>query len=128
MFIGDGAKVHLLVCHVILQEFRRISLSGYVLNAEQDGFYFLSLSRHHPQRIQASRRLSKPAAALPAVEPCSSVGRPEEAMLEREAAYQPLEADSEVRGVCTNKGLCPRPVSPSVAPSVDFFFFSLSAE
>ncbi|CAG01161.1 unnamed protein product, partial [Tetraodon nigroviridis] len=73
---------------------KRISLSGYVLNAEQDGFYFLSLSRHHPQRIQASRRLSKPAAALPAVEPCSSVGRPEEAMLEREAApITPLEAD-----------------------------------
>lgn len=85
------------VCHVTLQEFRRISLSGYVLNAEQDSFYFLSLSRHHPQRIQASRRLSKPAAALQEADPCSSVGRPEEALLEREAAYQALEADSEVR-------------------------------
>lgn len=81
-----------------LQEFRRISLSGYVLNAEQDGFYFLSLSRRHPQRIQASSRLlSKPAAALQAAEPCSSAGRPEEALLESEAADQALEADSEVR-------------------------------
>lgn len=69
-----------------------MSLSGYVLNAEQDGFFFLSLSRHHPQRLQASRRLSKPAA-----EPCSSAGRPEEAPLEREAACQASEADPEVR-------------------------------
>lgn len=85
-----------IVCVFILQEFRRISLCGYVLNAEQDNFYFMSLSRHHPQRIQASRRLSKPATTLPAGHPCSAGGRVEEAMLEKEAELQPLAADSEV--------------------------------
>lgn len=94
---GDGAKAHLLPCRVIWQEFRRVSLSGYVLNAEPGGLYFLSLSRHHPQRVQASRRLSKPVAASPAAQPCTPAGRPEGALLEREAAHRGLEADVEVR-------------------------------
>lgn len=68
-----------------------------MLNTEQDNFYFMSLSRHHPQRIQTSRRLSKPAAALQTADPCSSGGRVEEMMLEKEVELQPLEADSEVR-------------------------------
>lgn len=68
-----------------------------MLNAEEDSFYFLSLSRHHPQRIQASRRLSKPASALPAPDHCSSAAQPDEALLAGGAAFQALEADSEVR-------------------------------
>lgn len=87
----------IILIFCILQEFRRISLCGYVLNAKQDNFYFMSLSRHHPQRIQACRRLSKPATALQTADPCSSGGRVEEAMLEKEVEFQPLEADSEVR-------------------------------
>lgn len=69
------------------QEFRRISLSGYVMNAEQDSFYFVSLSRHHPQRIQASRRLSKPA------EPCSPRGAAEEPEQQSRAEDQAAEAE-----------------------------------
>lgn len=41
------------------QEFRRISFSGYVLNREQDSFYYMSLSRQHPHRIHTSKRLSE---------------------------------------------------------------------
>lgn len=41
------------------QEFRRMSSSGYLLNGEQDNFYYMSLSRLHPQRIQAAKRLSE---------------------------------------------------------------------
>lgn len=71
-----------------LQEFRRISLSGYVMNAEQDNFYFVSLSRHHPQRIQASRRLSKPA------EPCSPGGLAEEPVQQSQA--EDVAAETEL--------------------------------
>ncbi|XP_045562249.1 KICSTOR complex protein SZT2 isoform X4 [Salmo salar] len=41
------------------EEFRRMSSSGYLLNGEQDNFYYMSLSRLHPQRIQAAKRLSE---------------------------------------------------------------------
>ncbi|XP_071005830.1 KICSTOR complex protein SZT2-like [Oncorhynchus clarkii lewisi] len=41
------------------EEFRRMSFSGYLLNGEQDNFYYMSLSRLHPQRIQAAKRLSE---------------------------------------------------------------------
>uniref|UniRef100_A0A4W5MQF9 SZT2 subunit of KICSTOR complex n=1 Tax=Hucho hucho TaxID=62062 RepID=A0A4W5MQF9_9TELE len=40
------------------EEFRRMSFSGYLLKGEQDNFHYMSLSRLHPQRIQASKRLS----------------------------------------------------------------------
>lgn len=35
----------------IHQEFRKMSFSGYILNGEQDNFFYMSLSRNHPQRI-----------------------------------------------------------------------------
>ncbi|KAM9478046.1 KICSTOR complex protein SZT2-like isoform 5-T5 [Salvelinus alpinus] len=41
------------------EEFRRMSFSGYLLKGEQDNFHYMSLSRLHPQRIQASMRLSE---------------------------------------------------------------------
>lgn len=44
------------------EEFRRMSFSGYVLNAEHDSFYYLSLSRLHPQRIHATKKLSESTA------------------------------------------------------------------
>ncbi|XP_056893432.1 KICSTOR complex protein SZT2 isoform X1 [Takifugu flavidus] len=102
------------------EEFRRISLCGYVLNAEQDNFYFMSLSRHHPQRIQASRRLSKPATALQTADPCSSGGRVEEAMLEKEVEFQPLEADSESENKmsATTAAEAPGDTSPETGESV----------
>lgn len=39
-----------------------MSFSGYVLNAEHDSFYYLSLSRLHPQRIHATKKLSESTA------------------------------------------------------------------
>ncbi|XP_061680638.1 KICSTOR complex protein SZT2 isoform X2 [Syngnathoides biaculeatus] len=45
------------------EEFRRMALPGYVLNSEQDSFYFASLSRLHPQRIHAAEKLSERVAA-----------------------------------------------------------------
>ncbi|KAL2090034.1 hypothetical protein ACEWY4_014722 [Coilia grayii] len=44
------------------EEFRRLSFTGYVLNGEQDNFHYLSLSRLHPQRLQAVKRLSESTA------------------------------------------------------------------
>ncbi|XP_026179162.1 KICSTOR complex protein SZT2 isoform X4 [Mastacembelus armatus] len=41
------------------EEFRRMSFSGYVLNGEHNGFYYLSLSRLHLQRMQATKNLSE---------------------------------------------------------------------
>ncbi|XP_034149809.1 KICSTOR complex protein SZT2 isoform X1 [Esox lucius] len=41
------------------EEFRRMSFPGYLLNGEWDNFYYMSLSRLHPQRIQAAKRLSE---------------------------------------------------------------------
>ncbi|KAL1022662.1 hypothetical protein UPYG_G00030640 [Umbra pygmaea] len=44
------------------EEFRRMSFSGYHLRGEQDNFHYMSLSRLHPQRIQAAKKLSESAA------------------------------------------------------------------
>lgn len=81
-----------------LQEFRRISFSGYVLNGEQDNYFYMSLSRLHPQRIHVAGRLSESTPAPPQhAAPRSAGAHTEEAMLESEAEAQAAEADSEVR-------------------------------
>uniref|UniRef100_W5MA35 SZT2 subunit of KICSTOR complex n=1 Tax=Lepisosteus oculatus TaxID=7918 RepID=W5MA35_LEPOC len=47
------------------EEFRRMSLSGYLLNGELANFYYVSVSRLHAQRLQAaSRKLSEPRASV----------------------------------------------------------------
>ncbi|KAK2816008.1 hypothetical protein Q5P01_026475 [Channa striata] len=75
------------------EEFRRISFSGYVLKGEQDSFYYLSLSRLHPQRIRAAKSLAERAADAPQqTAPCSVGAQVEDVMLESEAEVQ---ADSE---------------------------------
>ncbi|XP_071387127.1 KICSTOR complex protein SZT2 [Centroberyx affinis] len=90
------------------EEFRRMSFSGYVLNGEQDNFYYMSLSRLHPQRIQATKRLSE-STAKPSQQthPCAVGGQVEDItralsnqaipgkMLESEVEAQLTEADSE---------------------------------
>ncbi|XP_044054476.1 KICSTOR complex protein SZT2 isoform X4 [Siniperca chuatsi] len=78
------------------EEFRRMSFSGYLLNGEQDSFYYMSLSRLHPQRIHATKRLSE-STADPAqhTSPLSAGAQVEEVMLESEAEAQATEADSE---------------------------------
>ncbi|XP_051233683.1 KICSTOR complex protein SZT2 isoform X3 [Dicentrarchus labrax] len=78
------------------EEFRRMSFSGYVLNGEQDSFYFMSLSRLHPQRINAAKSLSESAADPPQhSNPCSARAQVEDAVLESEVEAQATEADSE---------------------------------
>lgn len=74
------------------QEFRRMSLSGYMLNREEDSFYYLSLSRLHPQRIHANKRLSE-STSNPSQQtsPCTVGAQVEDSVLESE-----VEADSEV--------------------------------
>ncbi|XP_075901818.1 KICSTOR complex protein SZT2 [Nelusetta ayraudi] len=47
------------------EEFRRMSFSGYVLNGEQDNFFYMSLSRLHPQRIHTTRRVSESVSVPP---------------------------------------------------------------
>ncbi|XP_068095547.1 KICSTOR complex protein SZT2 isoform X3 [Hyperolius riggenbachi] len=44
------------------EEFRRLSLSGYQLNEEEEDYYYVSLSRHHVQRAEhpGSRHLDVP--------------------------------------------------------------------
>lgn len=76
-----------------------MAFSGYVLNGEQDGFYYMSLSRLHPQRIHATKRLSESTAADPQqhIDPCSAAAQVEEAVMESEAETQPTEAEGEVR-------------------------------
>lgn len=71
-----------------------MSFCGYVLNGEQNSFYYLSLSRLHPQRINAAKRLSESTAEpVQHTNPCSSGAEAEVVMLESEAEAR---ADSEV--------------------------------
>ncbi|XP_058634055.1 KICSTOR complex protein SZT2 isoform X16 [Onychostoma macrolepis] len=44
------------------EEFKRLSLPGYLLNAEQQNFHYVSLSRQQSHRLQAARQLSNIAA------------------------------------------------------------------
>ncbi|XP_043097535.1 KICSTOR complex protein SZT2-like [Puntigrus tetrazona] len=44
------------------EEFKRLSLPGYLLNAEQHNFHYVSLSRQQSRRLQAARQLSSIAA------------------------------------------------------------------
>ncbi|XP_029355137.1 KICSTOR complex protein SZT2 isoform X2 [Echeneis naucrates] len=78
------------------EEFRRISFSGYILNGPQDSFYYMSLSRLHPQRIPNPRRLSESIATpLSHTTPCSAGAQTEEMMLESDSLAQAAFAHSE---------------------------------
>lgn len=64
----------------------------------------MSLSRLHPQRIQAAKRLSESVAeAATNVSTCSRV---EDVTLENEAEAQAVEADMEVRKKASDKDIC----------------------
>ncbi|KAK5930291.1 hypothetical protein CgunFtcFv8_026539 [Champsocephalus gunnari] len=79
------------------EEFRRISFSGYVLNGEQDSFYYMSLSRLHPQRIHATKRLSESTAGPP--QPCSEGPQVEEVILETEAEAAATSESEDRRSI-----------------------------
>lgn len=75
-----------------------MSFSGYLLNGEQDSFYYMSQSRLHPQRIHTNKSFSDSAAnPTQHTEPCSAGAQREEVTLESEAEALAAEADSEVR-------------------------------
>lgn len=79
--------------HVILQEFCRTSLCGYVLNREPHGFYYVSQKRLRPQRLMEST--TKPPPPMdPPTDARSSESHMEEAVLESEVD---ILADSEVQ-------------------------------
>nr|XP_033478677.1 KICSTOR complex protein SZT2 isoform X2 [Epinephelus lanceolatus] len=79
------------------EEFRRISFCGYMLNGEQCSFYYMSLSRLHPQRIHATKRLSESTADPPQhTNLCSAGAQMEDVMLESEAEAH-AESESEVK-------------------------------
>ncbi|XP_041861304.1 KICSTOR complex protein SZT2 isoform X2 [Melanotaenia boesemani] len=89
------------------EEFRRMSFSGYVLNGERDSFYYVSLSRLHPQRIQAAKRLSESTAEPPQHISAGNTGtHVEAAVLESEGEVQ---ADSETE---EKKSICPAACAP----------------
>lgn len=76
-----------------------MSFSGYVLNGEKENFYYMSLSRLHPQRIQATKRLSESTANPTQQASPGAVGRQAEDVtgaLESEMEARLTEADSEV--------------------------------
>ncbi|XP_034562983.1 KICSTOR complex protein SZT2 [Notolabrus celidotus] len=78
------------------EEFRRMSFSGYVLNGEQDSFYFMSLSRLHHQRISANKKLSESTTDPPQhTDHCSAGGQVEDMMQGSDVEAQATEADSE---------------------------------
>ncbi|KAG7228911.1 hypothetical protein INR49_008689 [Caranx melampygus] len=78
------------------EEFRRISFSGYVLNGQQDSFYYMSLSRLHPQRIRAAKSLSESTTDHPThTTPCSAAAQADDMMQEGEAEAQTAEAGIE---------------------------------
>lgn len=66
-----------------------MSFSGYVLNGEQDNFFYMSLSRLHPQRIRTATGVSG-NDSVPAGAPV------QEATQEKETQSQPATAESEV--------------------------------
>ncbi|XP_062252253.1 KICSTOR complex protein SZT2 isoform X5 [Platichthys flesus] len=80
------------------EEFHRMSFSGYVLNGQKDNFYYISLSRLHPQMIHATRRLSEKTA-----DPLSHCAgaQMEDMMLGSEAEALAAEADGESEDIKT---------------------------
>lgn len=74
-----------------------MSFSGYVLNGEQDSFFYMSLSRLHPQRIHTTRRVSESVPVPPRAQ------EQEELVQEKETEAQPAAAaaESEVRNVAS---------------------------
>ncbi|XP_029904813.1 KICSTOR complex protein SZT2 isoform X2 [Myripristis murdjan] len=83
------------------EEFRRMSFSGYVLNGEKENFYYMSLSRLHPQRIQATKRLSESTANPTQQASSGAVGRQAEevtrALSHQTTAGKVLESEMEAR-------------------------------
>ncbi|XP_053717013.1 KICSTOR complex protein SZT2 isoform X1 [Synchiropus splendidus] len=74
------------------EEFRRTSFPGYLLNGEQDGFYYISLSRLHPRRLHITKRMSE---ETPETRPGSS--RPCTSAVETEQLDEVLQPSEEAQ-------------------------------
>lgn len=74
-----------------------MSFSGYVLNGEEDNFYYMSLSRLYSQRILARNKLSECTSSPLQHTSTGSAGAQVEEMLESKTEAQAPEADSKVR-------------------------------
>ncbi|KAJ8276956.1 hypothetical protein GJAV_G00069790 [Gymnothorax javanicus] len=91
------------------EEFRRMSLSGYLLNEEQDNFHYVSISRLYTQRSLAARRLYE---QTPKVEDEGKVSQPPNHSTEegetlgtsanRSAAGKEMDSEAEVERVEPN--------------------------
>ncbi|XP_030582788.1 KICSTOR complex protein SZT2 isoform X3 [Archocentrus centrarchus] len=89
------------------EEFRRMSFSGYVLNGEQAGFYYMSLSRLHPQRMCETKRLSESTASPPQHHTTTTTTTTPRAAAQVEAAPRESEAEAWADGESEDK----KPVS-----------------
>nr|XP_057930082.1 KICSTOR complex protein SZT2 isoform X1 [Doryrhamphus excisus] len=124
------------------EEFRRMPLSGYVLNSEQDSFYYVSLSRLHPQRIHTDKRMSE-STSVPLQQAGSNGGLPQEESLLESATTEtgdganvthdsttelgekdgPSKSDADNDSQSQSSSLlllnerCPEPTSPPKTPS-----------
>lgn len=77
-----------------------MSFSGYVLNGEQDNFFYMSLSRLHPQRIHTTRRVSESVSVPPRAPEQEQEQEPvQETETEAQPAAAAAAAESEVRNV-----------------------------
>ncbi|XP_041648166.1 KICSTOR complex protein SZT2 isoform X2 [Cheilinus undulatus] len=93
------------------EEFRRMSFSGYVLNGEHENFYYMSLSRLHPRRINAAKKLSESTTdPRQHTAPSTDGALAEEGMLESEAEAEATKADKEGED---KKSICATADTPS---------------
>uniref|UniRef100_A0A8D0L4T2 SZT2 n=1 Tax=Sphenodon punctatus TaxID=8508 RepID=A0A8D0L4T2_SPHPU len=74
------------------EEFRRMTLPRYVLNAEGSNYYYISVSRLHTQRGRASSPVSE--GALPGLQPTGGTTGVAE-------SHAGLESSSEIASPCT---------------------------
>ncbi|KAI7807837.1 KICSTOR complex protein SZT2 isoform X9 [Triplophysa rosa] len=85
------------------EEFRRLSLPGYLLNVEQDNFHYVSLSRQRSHRLQAARQVShvtaeysQQAHACPEVDDGSRVSDALSTSDRGAESEEPMKKDAEL--------------------------------
>ncbi|XP_075935279.1 KICSTOR complex protein SZT2 isoform X5 [Anarhichas minor] len=102
------------------EEFRRMSFSGYVLNGEQGSFYYMSLSRLHPHRIHAAKRLSESTVdPQQRTHPCGAAAPVENVVLESEAEAQG-DSESEDKNPLSASADTPSdPAAEALKPEAD---------
>ncbi|XP_058890998.1 KICSTOR complex protein SZT2 isoform X7 [Acipenser ruthenus] len=90
------------------EEFRRMSLSGYLLNEEKDNFYYVSVSRLHSQRLATVKKLAESSTS-------ESLGPGEE--LDRTS--QQASHTAECKEMCKAHQLANQNTAGKIAVSLD---------